>query len=167
MKPHKIIATLIVGALALAISWVAFQWMVNRIYVPEGKSLMLRYKGPLIFGSRQTAPPGQFAEPGQIGVLEQLRGCSIAATSIEASGGCVMSRALAARRAPAPRGAIRLRPTCHASRRSARTPRGLRSIRRSRVCPRGTSKGKIRDQCVAQNGRDRSRLTVNRKLANS
>ena len=26
-----------------------FDWTVNRIYVPEGKSLLLRYKGPLLF----------------------------------------------------------------------------------------------------------------------
>ena len=26
-----------------------FDWTVNRIYVPEGKSLLLRYKGPLFF----------------------------------------------------------------------------------------------------------------------
>jgi hypothetical protein len=33
-----------------------FNWTVNRVYVPEGHSLMLRYKGPLIFGSRQPKP---------------------------------------------------------------------------------------------------------------
>jgi regulator of protease activity HflC (stomatin/prohibitin superfamily) len=74
MKLRNIIATLMVATLTLAVLWVGFQWTVNRIYVPEGKSLMLRYKGPLIFGHREAAKPGQFAKPGQIGVMEQLRG---------------------------------------------------------------------------------------------
>jgi regulator of protease activity HflC (stomatin/prohibitin superfamily) len=74
MKLHKIIATAVVLVLGVAVMWLAFEWMVNRIYVPEGKSLMLRYKGPLLFGKREAAQPGQFAKPGQIGVLEQLRG---------------------------------------------------------------------------------------------
>ena len=39
-----------------------FDWTINRIYVPEGKSLLLRYKGPLIFtmGNKYVAP-GHFA----------------------------------------------------------------------------------------------------------
>ena len=49
-------------------------WYVNRVYVPEGKSLLLRYKGPLLLGARDTAAPGQFAKEGQIGVLRELRG---------------------------------------------------------------------------------------------
>ncbi|MCB9892521.1 MAG: hypothetical protein H6833_12790 [Planctomycetes bacterium] len=49
-------------------------WTINRVYVPEGYSLRLRYKGPLLFGSRKTAKPGFFAEEGQIGILERMRG---------------------------------------------------------------------------------------------
>jgi hypothetical protein len=49
-------------------------WNVNRVYVPEGSSLMLRYKGPLLFGTRSPATPGHFAEKGQIGVREQMCG---------------------------------------------------------------------------------------------
>ena len=49
-------------------------WTINRIYVEEGYSLQLRYKGPLVFGTRETAKPGYWAEEGQIGVLQQLRG---------------------------------------------------------------------------------------------
>ncbi|MEQ8786717.1 MAG: SPFH domain-containing protein [Pirellulaceae bacterium] len=49
-------------------------WTVNRVYVHEGQSLRLRYKGPLLFGSRASATPGQYAQEGEIGVLEQLRG---------------------------------------------------------------------------------------------
>ena len=56
------------GLFALAI-----HWTVNRIYVHEGYSLQLRYRGPFI-ASADHAPAGQFAEEGQIGVLEQMRG---------------------------------------------------------------------------------------------
>ena len=51
-----------------------FHWTVNRVYVPEGQSLLLRYKGPLMFGKRESATPGHFAEEGQIGILARLRG---------------------------------------------------------------------------------------------
>ena len=50
---------------------------MNRVYVPEGKSLQLRYKGPLIFTWRaKKAEIGKFADEskGEMGVLEQLRG---------------------------------------------------------------------------------------------
>ena len=49
-------------------------WNFNRIYVPEGSSMMLRYKGPLLFGFRNPAKPGHFATKGQIGIREQLCG---------------------------------------------------------------------------------------------
>ena len=74
MKPVKSIAACVVLVIAVLTVWVGFEWTVNRVYVPQGKSLMLRYKGPLIFGGRNKAAPGQFAEKGQIGVQEQLRG---------------------------------------------------------------------------------------------
>lgn len=51
-----------------------FNWTVNRVGVRPGESLMLRYKGPLIFGFRKYAEPGKFAEPGQIGVLKEMKG---------------------------------------------------------------------------------------------
>ncbi len=51
-----------------------FNWTVNRVYVSEGQSLLLRYKGPLVFGDRESATPGHFAEEGQIGILARLRG---------------------------------------------------------------------------------------------
>jgi hypothetical protein len=35
---------------------------------------MLQYKGPVLFGRSVSATPGQFAQPGQAGVLEELRG---------------------------------------------------------------------------------------------
>jgi len=70
------LATLIVLAIAAS----AFHWTVDRIYVEPGESLLLIYKGPLLFGSRQTAEAGHFARvdargrPVEVGVLEQLRG---------------------------------------------------------------------------------------------
>lgn len=70
----RIVATALVALVAAVLMWAIFEWTVNRIYVPPGKSLQLRYKGPILFGSREKAKPGEFAEEGQIGVLERLRG---------------------------------------------------------------------------------------------
>lgn len=60
--------------LAVVLLYMGFVWTVNRVYVHEGESLMLRYKGPLIFGKRERAKTGYWAEEGQIGVLAKLRG---------------------------------------------------------------------------------------------
>ena len=62
---------------AAFVGYEAFDWTVNRVYVPEGKSLLLRYKGPLIFTwLAKKAENGKFADlsKGEMGVLEQLRG---------------------------------------------------------------------------------------------
>jgi regulator of protease activity HflC (stomatin/prohibitin superfamily) len=56
------------------VGWEAFHWTVNRVYVKEGESAYLRYKGPLIFGSRKMAASGQFAQEGEIGVREKMLG---------------------------------------------------------------------------------------------
>jgi regulator of protease activity HflC (stomatin/prohibitin superfamily) len=75
MKAYKIAAAAIIAVLGLAALWLTFEWTVNRIYVPEGKSLMLRYKGPLLpLWPSKAAQPGHFAKAGEVGVLEQLRG---------------------------------------------------------------------------------------------
>ncbi len=60
------------------------QWTLNRIYVPVGHSLVLRYKGPplpLLPGAKPIAATGQFAKvdsktgnPLEIGVLKEMRG---------------------------------------------------------------------------------------------
>jgi regulator of protease activity HflC (stomatin/prohibitin superfamily) len=67
----------IVGAAVVAAMplYEAFEWTVNYYYVPEGKSLQLRYKGPLIFtwGNARTAR-GRFAGEGEIGVKEMMPG---------------------------------------------------------------------------------------------
>ncbi|MFT7618358.1 MAG: regulator of protease activity HflC (stomatin/prohibitin superfamily) [Planctomycetota bacterium] len=71
MNLKKTIPVAVFAVLALVLM---FHWSINRIYVDRGQSLMLRYKGPLLFGSREKARVGHFAEEGQIGVLAQLRG---------------------------------------------------------------------------------------------
>lgn len=65
----------IVVALIGFISFEVFHWTVNRVYVKPGESLMLRYKGPLIFHvGKKEAAPGQWANEGEVGVLKELRG---------------------------------------------------------------------------------------------
>lgn len=74
MKAKTLIIAAAIVVLGPIVGYTAFAWTVNRIYVEEGNSLMLRYKGPLVFGSRKTAQPGYWAEEGEIGVLAKLRG---------------------------------------------------------------------------------------------
>lgn len=59
------------------------EWTLNRVYVPEGYSLVLRYKGPplpFLPGHKPIAAPGQFAKvdknghPEEIGILKEMRG---------------------------------------------------------------------------------------------
>lgn len=63
---------MVAGVLLLSVP--AFSWVINRIYVPEGYSLQLRYKGPLLTGERNMARTGYWAAEGEVGVLERLRG---------------------------------------------------------------------------------------------
>lgn len=58
----------------VGLSWGGWVWFVERIEVPVGQSLMLRYKGPLLFGERSPAQPGQYAEDNEIGVRARLAG---------------------------------------------------------------------------------------------
>jgi regulator of protease activity HflC (stomatin/prohibitin superfamily) len=64
------------GTIVVAVVlWAAFDWTVNRIYVPEGKSLLLRYKGPLlIMWGNKYASAGNFAQEGEIGVMKTMPG---------------------------------------------------------------------------------------------
>jgi len=70
----------IVVASAGLLLFEVFDWTVNRYYVPQGFSLLLRYKGPLVFGGPPSAKSGQFAQvdetgrPLEIGILEEMRG---------------------------------------------------------------------------------------------
>jgi regulator of protease activity HflC (stomatin/prohibitin superfamily) len=72
---------LVLVVLLCAVGWQAIEWGFNRIYVPDGKSLLLRYKGfPLLGMTWPPAQPGHFARvsesgaPLEIGYLERLRG---------------------------------------------------------------------------------------------
>ena len=60
-----------------------FHWTFNRVYVPQGSSLVVRYKGPplpFLPGRRPVATPGQFAKvdaqgyPQEVGILKEMRG---------------------------------------------------------------------------------------------
>lgn len=73
MKGRIIGAAAIIGCMMFGF-WLFFHYTVDRYYVPEGQSLLLRYKGPLVFGSRETAKQGHWAEEGEIGILQNLRG---------------------------------------------------------------------------------------------
>lgn len=74
MRSKSLLAFGGVCLVLLLIGGFIFHWTVNRVYIDEGQSLMLRYKGPLIFGSRKQAETGNWAEEGQMGVLKELRG---------------------------------------------------------------------------------------------
>ncbi len=71
---------LILGAcfflLAFFVLCFAVHWNLNRVYVPEGHSLLLNYKGPMLLGSAPDAKPGHFADPeqGEKGVLQEMPG---------------------------------------------------------------------------------------------
>jgi hypothetical protein len=57
-----------------------WQWMICRIEVPPGYSLLLRYKGPWPFGASSQAQPGTLVQtdsagrPQQVGILENMPG---------------------------------------------------------------------------------------------
>ncbi len=77
------ITMLVAVVVLLVVGLEAFHWIFNRVYVPEGYSLVLRYKGPplpLLPGGRPVAKPGQFAKvdenglPLEIGILKNMRG---------------------------------------------------------------------------------------------
>jgi regulator of protease activity HflC (stomatin/prohibitin superfamily) len=74
MRNIRLIAGVVMLIMAALVLLAGFNWTINRVYVDEGQSLRLRYKGPLLFGSRKQAAEGQFAQEGEIGILEQLRG---------------------------------------------------------------------------------------------
>ena len=63
---------------SILLAYVTFDWTINRVYVPVGHSLLLRYKGPLIFGASHPAA-GRFAvrtKSGaqEVGILEHMPG---------------------------------------------------------------------------------------------
>jgi len=70
-KTASIVVTIV---LLIAVGVTTFHWTYNLYYVPVGYSLQLRYKGPLIFGSRTPARSGYWADETQVGVRQKLRG---------------------------------------------------------------------------------------------
>lgn len=74
MKRKKVLAAGGLALTALLVVGLIFHWTVNRVYVPEGHSLLLRYKGPVIFGSGEHAEAGHWANESQVGVREKMRG---------------------------------------------------------------------------------------------
>lgn len=67
------------GALAFSSLWLVFglyfcfQWFFCRVYVPEGYSLQLRYKGPMVLPATEPEP-GRLSRGNEVGVHEQMRG---------------------------------------------------------------------------------------------
>lgn len=73
----KRFSALIIFAFLGLSAWQFFEWTVNRVYVPEGRSLQLQYKGPFfgsLFGAPKYAQPGSWAAEDEVGVLKELRG---------------------------------------------------------------------------------------------
>ena len=67
-------AAALAAVLAVVCLYGFVRWTIDRVEVPEGQSLLLRYKGPLLLGGSERAKPGHWAEEGQVGVLQNLRG---------------------------------------------------------------------------------------------
>lgn len=73
---RSLLNPLIVLAVLGYFGWEFIQWTVNRVFVPPGKSLLLRYKGPLLLGARRLPEPGRLAsfERMEVGVMEEMVG---------------------------------------------------------------------------------------------
>src|SRR5258708_2467491 len=69
-------AGLITLAVIAFVAWEAFEFTINRVYVEVGQSLLLQYKGPILFGSRNAPKDGRLADmtKGEVGVIEQMPG---------------------------------------------------------------------------------------------
>jgi regulator of protease activity HflC (stomatin/prohibitin superfamily) len=74
MRTTQFIVAAFLVAFGIMVAAFTLIMAVNCIYVPEGQSLMLQYKGPLLLGRARPAKAGQFAQAGEVGVLEELRG---------------------------------------------------------------------------------------------
>ncbi len=72
---RQVFGLVTLAAMGLA-GWEVLEFAVNRVYVPVGSSLLLQYKGPLLFGSRVYPADGRLADMnnGEIGVIEQMPG---------------------------------------------------------------------------------------------
>ena len=71
---------LVVGVIFLVgLAWLIVQWGFNRIYVPPGKSLVIRYKGPVFFGKKESEVSDRLARindkgENEVGVYEKMLG---------------------------------------------------------------------------------------------
>lgn len=80
MKTSAMLTLAALATVAITVFSLMFVWTVNRCYVYEGQSLLLRYKGPLLpFSPRTEAKAGFFAEENEagvreVGVLKEMRG---------------------------------------------------------------------------------------------
>ena len=74
MRTINLLVGGILGLLGLALAGFTFHMMVNCIYISDGESLMLRYKGPLVLGTGKPCQPGEFAKDGEVGVYEEMKG---------------------------------------------------------------------------------------------
>src|SRR5215510_9961515 len=74
MRTAQLIVAAALVTLGISLAVFTFVMTVNCVYVPEGHSLQLQYNGPLLLGRAKPAVPGRFAQPGEVGVLEELRG---------------------------------------------------------------------------------------------
>lgn len=76
MRNTNLIASAVLVLAGILLAAFTFHMSVNCIYIKEGESLLLSYKGPLLLGSGKPAVPGQFAKEkeGEVGVYEELRG---------------------------------------------------------------------------------------------
>jgi len=82
-ETQKKIAGGVAIGLIMVMAWLGyemFNWSINKVYVPEGQSLQLRYKGPIPFlqfwATNKEAQPGCFADEAadEAGVYAKLRG---------------------------------------------------------------------------------------------
>ena len=71
---NKLIALAVVLGIMSGGMWLGTEWTINRISIPAGKSLQLRYKGPLFMGGGKNSKQRYWAEEGEIGVSQKLRG---------------------------------------------------------------------------------------------
>ncbi len=74
MRNTNLIASAVLVLAGILLAAFTIHMTVNCIYVNEGESLLLSYKGPLIFGSGKPAVPGQFAKDGEVGIYEEMKG---------------------------------------------------------------------------------------------
>lgn len=80
-SPKKVVVFAVGFIVACVLLWQGWRWTIDYHYAHEGESLMLRYKGPLVFRlGVKNVQAGQFSKvdekgsPEEVGILEQMRG---------------------------------------------------------------------------------------------